>query len=112
MSFAIAPGEIVGIFGPNGSGKSTLLNLITGVLAPTAGRILWKSAEIQGHSPHAIAAAGVVKTFQTPQLFLELSIYDNVAIASPLRLQPQFGMPPLAELLPCREPARQVAARH
>ena len=109
MSFAIAPGEIVGIFGPNGSGKTTLLNLITGVLAPTAGRILWKSAEIQGRSPHAIAAAGVVKTFQTPQLFLELSIYDNVAIASHLRLQRQFGMRRLAELLPWRDAARHVA---
>jgi ABC-type branched-subunit amino acid transport system ATPase component len=42
VSFSIASGEIVGIFGPNGSGKTTLLNLIAGILAPTAGRILWK----------------------------------------------------------------------
>jgi branched-chain amino acid transport system ATP-binding protein len=103
VSFSIASGEIVGIFGPNGSGKTTLLNLITGILTPSAGRILWKSTEIQGHSPHVIAAAGVVKTFQNPQLFLELSIYDNVAIASHLRRQRQFGMRRLAELLPWRD---------
>jgi branched-chain amino acid transport system ATP-binding protein len=108
VSFSIGTGEIVGIFGPNGSGKTTLLNLITGILAPTAGRILWKSMEIQGHSPHAIAAAGIVKTFQNPQLFLELSIYDNVAIASHLRLQRQFGLRRLAELLPWRDAARHA----
>src|SRR5437868_13686629 len=84
VSFSIARGEIVGIFGPNGSGKTTLLNLITGILAPSAGRIVWKSLEIQGRSPHAIAAAGIVKTFQNPQLFLELWIHANVAIASHL----------------------------
>jgi branched-chain amino acid transport system ATP-binding protein len=108
VSFSIGTGEIVGIFGPNGSGKTTLLNLITGILAPTAGRILWKSMEIQGRSPHTIAAAGIVKTFQNPQLFLELSIYDNVAIASHLRLQRRFGLRRLAELLPWRDAARHA----
>jgi len=113
VSFCIKQGEIFGVLGPNGSGKTTLLNLITGILAPTAGRIVWKSAEIQGRSPHAIAAAGVVKTFQNPQLFLELSIYDNVAIASHLPLQRQFGMGRLTELLPWRAAARhsQVMGR-
>jgi branched-chain amino acid transport system ATP-binding protein len=108
VSFSITTGEIVGIFGPNGSGKTTLLNLITGILAPSAGRIVWKSLEIQGRSPHAIAAAGIVKTFQNPQLFLELSIHDNVAIASHLRLQRQFGLRRLAELLPWRDAARHA----
>jgi len=108
VTFSIARGEIVGIFGPNGSGKTTLLNLITGILAPSAGRIVWKSVEIQGRSPHAIAAAGIVKTFQNPQLFLELSIHDNVAIASHLRLQRQYGLRRLAELLPWRDAARHA----
>jgi branched-chain amino acid transport system ATP-binding protein len=108
ISFSIASGEIVGIFGPNGSGKTTLLNLIAGILAPTAGRILWKAAEIQGTSPHAIAAAGVVKTFQNPQLFMELSVYENVAIATHLRLMRRFGMRRALELLPWRDAAREV----
>ena len=100
VSLSIAAGEIVGIFGPNGSGKTTLLNLIAGILTPSAGRILWKAAEIKGRSPHAIAAAGVVKTFQNPQLFMELSIYDNVAIASHLRLRRLSGLSRVTELLP------------
>jgi branched-chain amino acid transport system ATP-binding protein len=108
VSLSIAAGEIVGIFGPNGSGKTTLINLIAGILAPRAGRILWKTVEIQGRSPHAIAAAGVVKTFQNPQLFLELSIYDNVAIASHLRLQRRFGLSRIMELLPWRDCSRQA----
>jgi branched-chain amino acid transport system ATP-binding protein len=108
VSFSIAPGEIVGIFGPNGSGKTTLLSLIAGILAPTAGRILWKAAEIQGKSPHAIAAAGVVKTFQNPQLFMELSIYENIAIASHLRLIRRLGIRRAVELLPWRDASRQA----
>jgi branched-chain amino acid transport system ATP-binding protein len=108
VSLSIAAGEIVGIFGPNGSGKTTLLNLITGILAPSAGRILWKTVEIYGHSPNAIAAAGIVKTFQNPQLFLELSIYDNVAIASHLRLRRRLGVRRVAELLPWRDSARHA----
>jgi branched-chain amino acid transport system ATP-binding protein len=108
ISFSIAPGEIVGIFGPNGSGKTTLLSLIAGILAPTAGRILWKAAEIQGKSPHAIAAAGVVKTFQNPQLFMELSIYENIAIASHLRLMRRSGIRRAVELLPWRDASRQA----
>jgi branched-chain amino acid transport system ATP-binding protein len=102
VSFAIAPGEILGIFGPNGSGKTTLLSLISGVLAPTAGRIVWKGAEIQGAKPHHVAAAGVVKTFQNPQLFIELPVEENVAIASHLWLRRHHGMRRLAELLPWR----------
>jgi branched-chain amino acid transport system ATP-binding protein len=102
VSFAVRPQEILGIFGPNGSGKTTLLNLISGIMAPTAGRILWQGAEIQGEKPHRIAAAGIVKTFQNPQLFLELSVEANVAIASHLWLRRHHGARRLAELLPWR----------
>ena len=108
VSLSIAAGEIVGVFGPNGSGKTTLINLVAGILAPSAGQILWKAVEIQGQRPHVIAAAGVVKTFQNPQLFLELSIYDNVAIASHLRLQRRFGLSRITELLPWRDCSRQA----
>jgi ABC-type branched-subunit amino acid transport system ATPase component len=91
VSFSIAQGDIVGIFGPNGSGKTTLLSLFTGILAPTTGRIIWRGTEIQGHKPHDIAAAGVVKTFQNPQLFSELTVFEHLMIAGHLFLKRRLG---------------------
>jgi ABC-type branched-subunit amino acid transport system ATPase component len=102
VSFGIAAGEILGIFGPNGSGKTTLLSLISGILTPSEGRILWRGREIQGVKPHRIAAAGIVKTFQNPQLFLELTVAEHVAIAGHLRLQRRLGLGRVKELLPWR----------
>jgi ABC-type branched-subunit amino acid transport system ATPase component len=113
VSFALADGEILGIFGPNGSGKTTLLNVVSGIMAPTSGAVVWRGRPIHGHKPHAIAAAGLVKTFQNPRLFLELTIADNVAIASHLILKRELGLGRLAELLPWRGAIRHagVAAR-
>jgi len=79
LSFGLEEGDIVGVFGPNGSGKTTLLNLISGVYLPTAGELIWKGRAFNGRKPHEIAEAGIVKTFQNPQLFGELSVFDNVA---------------------------------
>jgi ABC-type branched-subunit amino acid transport system ATPase component len=99
VSFGIARGEIVGIFGPNGSGKTTLLSLIAGVFAPSAGKIFWKTREIQGGKPHDIAGAGVVKTFQNPQLFMELSVFQHLMIAGHLMLKRALGWRRIATLL-------------
>jgi branched-chain amino acid transport system ATP-binding protein len=98
VSFSIAQGDIVGIFGPNGSGKTTLLSLIAGMLTPTTGRIVWKGTEIQGHKPHDIAAAGVVKTFQNPQLFSELTVFEHLMIAGHLMLKRRLGWRRIATL--------------
>jgi len=111
VSFAIAEGEILGIFGPNGSGKTTLLNLISGIMAPSAGRIVWRGRPIQAGKPHRIAAAGLVKTFQNPRLFLELTIADNVAVASHLILKRELGLGRLAELLPWRGTVRHPSVQ-
>ena len=100
MSFELDDGDIVGIFGPNGSGKTTLLNLISGVYRPTEGQLVWRGRELTGSRPHEIAEAGIVKTFQNPQLFRELSVFDNVAIAGHLRLKRQIGWHRAATLLP------------
>jgi ABC-type branched-subunit amino acid transport system ATPase component len=100
ISFGIDKGEIVGVFGPNGSGKTTLLNLIAGVYQPTAGRLLWKSNELTGAPPHEVAAAGIVKTFQNPQLFRELTVFGNVMIAAHLRLKRHLGVRRVATLWP------------
>jgi ABC-type branched-subunit amino acid transport system ATPase component len=99
LSFSIGQGEIIGVFGPNGSGKTTLLSLIAGMLAPTAGKIVWKDREIQGAKPHDVAAAGIVKTFQNPQLFAELSVFEHLMIAGHLMLKRRLGWRRAATLL-------------
>jgi branched-chain amino acid transport system ATP-binding protein len=99
VSFSIARGEIVGVFGPNGSGKTTLLNLISGVYRPTEGRLLWKERELSGLAPHQVAELGIVKTFQNPQLFEELSVEQHVWIAAHLQLKRSLGLGRITTLL-------------
>jgi branched-chain amino acid transport system ATP-binding protein len=99
ISFNIARNEIVGIFGPNGSGKTTLLNLICGMLPPSSGRLIFKDQDVTGRAPHQVAELGIVKTFQNPQLFPELSVLEHVWIAAHLRLKRMLGARRIATLI-------------
>jgi branched-chain amino acid transport system ATP-binding protein len=71
-------GELVGIIGPNGAGKTTFFHALSGVLVPTAGRVLVAGEDLTGRPPYAYAAHGVARTFQTPRVFKEMSAEDNV----------------------------------
>jgi len=71
-------GELVGIIGPNGAGKTTFFHTLSGVLAPSAGRILVAGDDLTGKPPHAFALHGVARTFQTPRVFKEMPALDNV----------------------------------
>jgi branched-chain amino acid transport system ATP-binding protein len=85
VSFAVAPGELFGLIGPNGAGKTTLFNLITGMNAPSGGRLRHRGDDITGLPPHRVAARGIARTFQNVRLFGELSALDNVMIARHVR---------------------------
>jgi branched-chain amino acid transport system ATP-binding protein len=81
IDFSILPGARHALIGPNGAGKTTLLNLITGRLAPTAGSVELLATDITRLSEHARVQRGIGRTFQVNQLFLGLSVLENVALA-------------------------------
>jgi branched-chain amino acid transport system ATP-binding protein len=78
VSAAFHAGELVGIIGPNGAGKTTFFNAISGIQPPTAGRLVSDGEDLTGLAPHRYAAHGIARTFQTPRVFAEMSVRDNV----------------------------------
>ncbi|WP_310740714.1 ABC transporter ATP-binding protein [Ideonella alba] len=74
-----AAGELVGIIGPNGAGKTTFFNALSGVTAPTSGEILARGQRLTGRRAERFAARGVARTFQTPRVFAEMTVRDNIA---------------------------------
>jgi branched-chain amino acid transport system ATP-binding protein len=81
LSFSVNQGEIFGFIGPNGAGKTTLFNLITGLIPPSSGELIYQRRVISQLQPHQIAGLGIARTFQNIRLFGELSVLDNVIIA-------------------------------
>jgi branched-chain amino acid transport system ATP-binding protein len=80
VSFSVGAGEVVSVVGPNGAGKTTLFNLITGVLKPDGGRVVFDGKDITGAAPHRLAAMGIARTFQNIRLFKHLNALENVMI--------------------------------
>ncbi len=82
VSFSVGAAEIAGVIGPNGSGKTTLFNCILGQIEPTSGNVRLGGEEITGMSPLELARRGVGRTFQTLQVFGQLSVRDNLIVAA------------------------------
>jgi len=80
VNLAVEEGTVHAIIGPNGAGKSTLLNCFVGKLVPDTGTVMFNGKSLLGISPHEINQAGVSRVFQTPEIFSELSIFENVMI--------------------------------
>jgi branched-chain amino acid transport system ATP-binding protein len=91
VNLAIAPGERHVIIGPNGAGKTSLVNQIGGQLKPGSGRILLNGADITGSSPDRISRRGAARTFQRNNLFLNLSVIENVRLALAAHRGHPFG---------------------
>ena len=82
VNLSVQFGTVHAIIGPNGAGKSTLLNAFVGRLIPDEGSVVFDGISLVGLQPHEINQAGVVRVFQTPEIFGELSLLDNVLIPS------------------------------
>lgn len=91
FSLKLEPGQIHGLIGPNGAGKTTIFNNITGIYAPSAGKIIFDGQDITGMPPYKVAQLGIGRTFQNIRLFSNLSVMDNVIIAS--NLDATYNMP-------------------
>ena len=85
VSLSVADGEAFGIIGANGAGKSSLFNLITGVLRPDAGTVTFAGRDITHVPVRERCQAGIGRSFQIPQPFESLSVFENLLVAA------QFG---------------------
>lgn len=78
ISLALHPGEVLGVIGPNGAGKTTLINVLSGQIAPTAGRIVLDGPDVTSRSFHRRSAAGLVRSFQQTKIFKTATVLENL----------------------------------
>lgn len=81
VNLSVAKGEIYAVIGPNGAGKSTLFNVMTGLLQPDAGEVLFDGERISGLPPYRIIRKGVGRSFQITNIFPRMSVFENVQVA-------------------------------
>jgi branched-chain amino acid transport system ATP-binding protein len=81
VTLEVKEGERLAVVGPNGSGKTTLINLLSGLYPPDRGRVFLQTLDVTKTPIHVRVKLGIARSFQLPQLFPELTVYENVAIA-------------------------------
>ncbi len=80
VTLSVAENSVHAIIGPNGAGKSTLLNCLVGKLVPDTGSVMFDGQSVLGRSPHEINQMGIARVFQTPEIFGDLTVLENVMI--------------------------------
>jgi branched-chain amino acid transport system ATP-binding protein len=109
VSFRVAPRQICGLIGPNGAGKTTLFNCISKLYTPTSGDIAFEGSQLSRIPRHAIARAGIARTFQNLALFATMSVRENVRVGAHSRTGAGFLGSALA-LPGARASEREIAA--
>lgn len=108
IGLEVRAGEILALIGPNGAGKTTVFNMLSGVLAPSAGTVELGGRRIEGRKPHVFAAGRATRTFQNLQIFGSSSVVGNVAVGRHLRSR--AGLVQAALVFPAVREERAVAA--
>ncbi len=85
LDFHVDEGEIVSVIGPNGAGKTTFFNMISGMVTPTEGEIIFRGESLLGLDPNQVTARGISRTFQNVRLFANMTILENVMVAQHCR---------------------------
>jgi branched-chain amino acid transport system ATP-binding protein len=90
LDLDLPQGRLLALIGPNGAGKSTTVNLLAGVLQPSSGSVVLGGHDLTGQPAHAVARAGLVRTFQNGRLFSRLSVLENVLVGADARHRSGF----------------------
>jgi len=90
INIDVEKGKIVALIGPNGAGKTTAFNVVTGVYTPTIGNVYLNDEKITGLAPDKITKKGIARTFQNIRLFKDLTVLDNILIATHLNIKSNF----------------------
>jgi ABC-type branched-subunit amino acid transport system ATPase component len=85
VDLTVGHGEVVGLIGPNGAGKTTCIDAVGGFVAPARGRVVLAGRALDGLQPHARVGAGLARTFQACELFPDLTVRENLAVAAQRR---------------------------
>tara|TARA_R110002051_G_scaffold33923_3_gene75526 strand:- start:27837 stop:28595 length:759 start_codon:yes stop_codon:yes gene_type:complete len=92
VNLSVQENTVHAIIGPNGAGKSTLLNVLVGKLIPDSGSVMFDGQSVLGRKPHEIAQMGISRVFQTPEIFGDLTVMENVLIPCFARRDGAFRM--------------------
>src|SRR5262249_14128538 len=82
LTLTVEEGEALGVIGPNGAGKSTMFNLITGDVAPDAGRVMFAGTDITAMAPHTRSRLGIGRSYQIPQPFTNMTVFENLLVGA------------------------------
>jgi branched-chain amino acid transport system ATP-binding protein len=86
VDVVLAPNTILSVIGPNGAGKTTFFNMITGLIKPTSGQLLFDGKDVTGKPPHFVTGVGMARTFQNIRLFANMTALENVLVGMHSRL--------------------------
>ena len=110
VNLSVAENTTHAIIGPNGAGKSTLLNVLVGKLIPDSGSVMFDGKSVLGRKPHEINQMGISRVFQTPEIFSDLTVFENVMIPCFAKRDGAFRMHAIESIFSERDIQEQADA--